>query len=170
MVRIDLDDTLEASAQRVADERLQTALPYLRQLTTVGSKNRDPRAPWSPSAVYRVLIPVESFKPNPGKRIGALQWFRVDSELVGLNIAFDQVALIKSAVDVTRSEINRMDLPFNFLGKKFTLGELQSCREAIIGHRIDKSSFRRKLGDRDLVEPVKGEMRTGAFRPAQLYR
>ncbi len=53
---------------------------------------------------------------------------------------------------------------------KFTLGELQSCCEALLGRRLDKSSFWRKLDDRDLLEPVDGEMRTGAFRPAQLFK
>jgi 8-oxo-dGTP diphosphatase len=43
-----------------------------------------------------------------------------------------------------------------------------SC-EAILGRRLDKSSFRRRLDERELLAPVPGEMRTGAFRPAQLY-
>ncbi len=40
----------------------------------------------------------------------------------------------------------------------------------LLGRRLDKSSFRRRLDERSLVEPVPGEMRTGPFRPAQLFR
>lgn len=36
--------------------------------------------------------------------------------------------------------------------------------------RLDKSSFRRSLDDRNLLEAIPGEMKTGAFRPAQLFR
>jgi 8-oxo-dGTP diphosphatase len=61
-------------------------------------------------------------------------------------------------------------LPFGFVPARFTLGELQSCCEMLLGRRLDKSSFRRRLDERSLVEPVPGEMRTGPFRPAQLFR
>lgn len=46
----------------------------------------------------------------------------------------------------------------------------QSCCEQLLGRRLDKSSFRRKLADRNLIEPVAGGMRTGANRPAQIYQ
>ena len=36
--------------------------------------------------------------------------------------------------------------------------------------RLDKSSFSRCLGDRNLLEAIPDEMKTGAFRPAQLFR
>jgi len=50
------------------------------------------------------------------------------------------------------------------------LGELQATCEQLLGHRLDKSSFRRRLADRDLVEPIEGATRGGPFRPAQLFR
>ena len=62
-----------------------------------------------------------------------------------------------------------MEFPFGFLPEQFTLGELQATCEQILGRRLDKSSFRRKLDERKLVMPIEGEMRTGAFRPAQLF-
>ena len=73
-------------------------------------------------------------------------------------------------METVRGEIERLELPFGFLPTQFTLGELQACCEAILGRRLDKSSFRRRLDDRQLLEAVEGEHRTGAFRPAQLYR
>ena len=42
--------------------------------------------------------------------------------------------------------------------------------EQVIGVRLDKASFRRKIEDQEIVEPVAGEKRGGAHRPAQLYR
>ena len=69
------------------------------------------------------------------------------------------------AVDALRAEVDRLELPFGFLPPTFTLGELQALCEALLGRRLDKSSFRRRLAERELLEPVPGEMRTGAFRP-----
>lgn len=170
VLRIDLDEDLEAAAQRVASERLGSALPFLRQLSAVGGRSRDPRAPWALSVVYRALLPVESLELLPGKRLEQLEWRPADEAAADPGLAFDHAALVGDAVAATRREIDGLDLPFGFLPAQFTLGELQACCEAILGHRLDKSSFRRRLDDRDLLEPVPGAMRTGAFRPAQLYR
>ena len=40
----------------------------------------------------------------------------------------------------------------------------------ILGQKLDKSAFRRKLADFDFLEVVKDAQRTGSHRPAQLYR
>lgn len=170
VLRIDLDRDLESAAQRVAGERLDVTLPYLRQLLAVGSKNRDSRAPWALSVGYRALIPVEAIDPQAGKRLEAIRWCPIDEAAEDSKLAFDHADLIRSAADATRAEIERIELPFGFLPEAFTLGELQSCCEAFLGRRLDKSSFRRKLDERELLETLPGEMRTGAFRPAQLYR
>jgi 8-oxo-dGTP diphosphatase len=170
VLRIDMDDDLDDAAQRIARERIGTEVPYLRPLGAVGSAHRDTRAAWAISIVYRALIPIEAIAPSPGKRLEAIRWSPVDEAMADTKLAFDHADLIRSATEATRGEIDRLELPFGFLPDQFTLGELQACCEAILGRHLDKSSFRRRLDERDLLEPVPGEMRTGAFRPAQLYR
>jgi hypothetical protein len=68
-----------------------------------------------------------------------------------------------------RHEIDVLELPLQLLPTQFTLGDLQAVCEEVLGRPLDKSSFRRRLADRDLVEPVEGAQRIGPFRPAQLY-
>lgn len=170
VLRIDLDASLDAAAQRVMQERLGMEMPFLRQLTTVGGPTRDPRAPWALSVVYRALVPEGSLKPTPGKRIEALAWRAVKDAAVDKALAFDHAALVEEAARITRSEVEALQLPFGFLPEHFTLGELQLTCGQLLDQPLDKSSFRRKLADRDLLEPVEGAMKTGAFRPAQLYR
>ncbi|MEP7216638.1 MAG: NUDIX domain-containing protein [Anaerolineaceae bacterium] len=170
VLRIDRDGDLKDAAQRVAHERLEVALPFLRLQTAVGSKSRDPRAPWALAIVYRALVPFAAIDPKAGKRLEALRWVAVDDAVADARLAFDHAELIRGATEATRAEIDRLDLPFDFLPQKFTLGELQTMCEAMLGRRLDKSSFRRRLEERELLQPVRGEMRTGAFRPAQLYR
>ncbi len=170
VLRIDLDADLESAAQRVADERLGVQLPFLRQLTAVGGKLRDSRAPWALSIAFRALLPIEAIDPKAGKRLEALRWVPVDEAMQDASLAFDHAGLIGSAAEATRHEIDQLELPFGFLPDKFTLGELQEICEQLLGRRLDKSSFRRRLDDRGIVEAVPGEMRTGAFRPAQLFQ
>lgn len=170
VVRIDLDKTLEDSAQRVAKERLGVSLPYLRQQCAVGGVTRDPRAPWALSIVFRAMIPADSLVPEAGKRLDALRWCPVGDAITDSRLAFDHAKLIDQAVATTRSEVERLEFPTGFLPETFTLGELQTICEQILGKTLDKSSFRRRLADRNLVEVVPGEMRSGPFRPAQVYR
>ena len=170
VLRIDLDDSLESAAQRVMRERLRTELPFLRQLVAVGGPSRDPRAPWALSVAYRALVPTGQVSPSAGKRIEALAWRPVEDAMLDRRLAFDHSALVERAVATTRAEVDRLELPFGFVPLQFTLGELQTTCEQLLGRRLDKSSFRRRLADRELVEPIEGAMRGGAFRPAQLYQ
>ena len=170
VLRIDLDADLESAAQRVADERLGVQLPFLRHLTAVGGKLRDSRAPWALSIAFRALLPLESVNATAGKRLEAVRWTPVDEAMADQALAFDHAMLIREATGATRHEIDQLELPFGFMPEKFTLGELQAICEQLLGRPLDKSSFRRRLDDRGIVEAVPGEMRTGAFRPAQLHR
>lgn len=170
VLRIDLDASLDAAARRVMRERLELELPFLRQLCATGGATRDPRAPWALSIVYRALVRAGSVQPSAGKRIEALGWRAAADAISDESLAFDHAQLIARAVEHTRAEIERLELQAGFLPDQFTLGELQSICEQLLGRALDKSSFRRRLADRHLVEPVVGVMRIGANRPAQVYR
>lgn len=170
VLRTDLDASLDAAAARVASERISAVPPALRQLCAVGGPSRDPRSPWALSVVYRGLVPAQALAVAPGKRMQALAWWPVDTVDEAARPAFDHGALVRAAVEALRAEVEELRLPFGALPGAFTLTELQQWCERLLGRRLDKSSFRRRLDERDLVVPVPGAMRTGANRPAQLYR
>ena len=85
-------------------------------------------------------------------------------------LAFDHGRLIDQAVQSLRAEVEVLRFAPGLMPETFTLGELQASSEAVLGRPLDKSSFRRRLDAAGCVQPVPGEQRTGAFRPAQLYR
>jgi 8-oxo-dGTP diphosphatase len=58
---------------------------------------------------------------------------------------------------------------FELLPKCFTLSELQSAYEVILGEELDRGNFRKKLHRADIVEPTRRFKTTGG-RPARLYR
>ena len=170
VLRIDLDADLEAAARRTARERLNVEVAEPVLLTAVGARRRDPRAPWSLSIVFRVLVRPEALGARAGKRLGELRWTDVDEAAASGTLAFDHAALVARAAAATREETDRLDLPRGLLPESFTLGELQQLCEAVLGRPLDKSSFRRRLADREAVAPVEGAFRGGANRPAQVYR
>ncbi len=170
VLRIDLDGNLDAAASRVMSERIGTPAARLSQLQSVGGPGRDPRAPWALSIVYRVLVRAEEAVTTAGKRVEALAWRPVDEAAADAALAFDHAALVGMAAAATRAEVEALVLPASLMPERFTLGELQGGCEQLLGRRLDKSSFRRRLAERALVTPLAGEMRGGAYRPAQVYR
>lgn len=170
VLRIDLDDSLETGAQRVAAERLGLTLPNLGQVAAVGGAKRDPRAPWAISLVYRSLVQPD-LEAAPGKRVQALEWRNVTDVIQANDLAFDHAVLVASAVDATRREVRELHFPSGWMPEKFTLSEFQAKSEAVLGTKLDKVTFRRRIESTEVVQPLEGHMRQGgAHRPAQLYR
>lgn len=172
VIRVDLDENLDAAARRVAGERLLSVPPNLRQLCAVGAAGREPRGPheWGLSVVYRALGPQGAIEPQAGKRIRDLKWVPADEPLRAELVAFDHLALVAQAVATTRAEIAALQFPAGFVPPRFTLTELQTLCEQVLGTRLDKSSFRRKLAERELVRQVEGEfVRGGKNRPAAVF-
>lgn len=170
VLRIDQDPDLDAACQRVAAERLGLTLRDATQLMAVGGRSRDPRAPWALSVVYRCTILPQALRATPGKRLAALKWVNASDTDDLAQLAFDHGQLIDHAVKSLRADVADLRFRSGLLPPTFTLGELQRSAEVILGRALDKSSFRRRLEAAGCVTPVEGELRTGAFRPAQLYR
>lgn len=171
VIRLDLDTDLDQAAERVALERLTSSPPNLRQLVAVGAAGRDPRGAhaWGLSVVYRALLAEAPTTLGLGKRVAEIKWAASDS--LPSRMAFDHATLARDAISTTREEIANLKFPVGFVPARFTLGELQSMCEVVLGQRLDKASFRRKLSDRHLVEPIDGEVvRGNAHRPALIYR
>jgi len=170
VLRIDLDGSLEAAAQRVANERLNRSLPNIEQVAAVGGSKRDPRAPWAMSVVYRSLVQSD-LETEPGKRVVALGWRNVKEVIRKDDLAFDHAKLVQMAVESIRQEIRDLRFPPGWVPEEFTLSELQGLSEAVLGESIDKVTFRRRMDALGIGIPLEGKMRSGsAHRPAQLYR
>jgi 8-oxo-dGTP diphosphatase len=169
VLRIDIDTSLESGAQRVAAERLGRTLPNLGQVAAVGGVNRDPRVPWAMSVIYRSLVRPD-IETTPGKRVHALEWRAVKEVIAAKDLAFDHADLIARAVEAVRQEVRDLRFPLGWMPVEFTLSELQAMSEAVLGEKLDKVTFRRRIDNTQEVQVLEGKMRQGgAHRPAQLY-
>lgn len=172
VLRIDLDDDLNAACQRTARERLGVELPGAKQLSAVGGRSRDPRAPWTLSVVYRCTTQADSLRTTPGKRVAELKWVGALEAAADARLAFDHAQLVGRAVEDLQAEVDDLRFPPGLIAEPFTLADLQATSQAVLGdkRKLDKSSFRRRIDAAECVEPVGEEKRTGSFRPAQLFR
>jgi 8-oxo-dGTP diphosphatase len=169
-LRIDIEKTLDDAAKRVARERLGVPVPYMRQQVTVGGFGHYEPGKWAMSVVFRALVRAEYFPAEPGKRVADMKWVPVDEAQANEQLAFGHAGVIAAAARSLRQEVEVLDFPFEILDSEFTLGALQAQSEAILGTKLDKSSFRKRLANRDHLEPTGTMTEGGAWRPAQLYR
>ncbi|MFO1424219.1 MAG: NUDIX domain-containing protein [Candidatus Competibacteraceae bacterium] len=155
------DADTEAAARRVIRGKIGFDAPYLEQLFTFSGAARDPRG-WSVSVVYYALIPWSLLEGNPSAEV-----FPVDALQP---LPFDHGQIVAKAVERLRGKATYSSLPAFLLPAEFTMNDLHRIYEQTIGTRLDKASFRHKILELDIIEEIPNRFRTGAHRPAQLYR
>lgn len=163
---IHLDETLEASARRELEEETGVSGVYLEQLYTFGATDRDPRERVITVAYY-ALIPSDKLQLPAATDAEAVGWFGMD-ELPDL--AFDHPDIIAMAHQRLVAKLDYSTIAFQFLGRDFTLSELQSVYEIILREELDKRNFRKWALALEQIEETGRERRDGAHRPAKLYR
>lgn len=136
----------------------------VEQLYTFDTVARDPRG-HAVSVTYmglgRELEPVRSSTTqNP-------QFFPV-TDLPDL--AYDHADIIRYAHNRLKSKITYTNAIFALLPPKFTLTELQTAYEAVLGRPLDKRNFRKKFLSLDLINETSEMLKQGAHRPARLYK
>ncbi len=163
-VHAEEDADAQDAAARMLQEKTGIASPYLEQLATFTGRGRDPRG-WSISVAYYALVPIDVIEQGGHPEVTLVAVNRVKG------LPFDHQQIIETAVERVRNKSSYSSLPVYLCGETFTLPQLQAIYEAILGEPVNKVSFRRKIDELDMLEPVEGAMETGkAHRPAQLYR
>ena len=182
-VFVQRDETLETAAQRALSDKARIPNVFVEQLYTFGDLKRDPRGRIL-SVAYYALVPEDRFYvamarnheatvatidvPWEGSAGGPVQLLDVDGNR--LKLAFDHDRIIGLAVQRIRGKLNYTNIGFELLPDEFTLFELQRIYEAVLGHRLNKDSFRRKMLSSGLIEDT-GNRRGGtSYRPASLFR
>lgn len=162
------DESLEACARRKLAEKTGVASPYLEQLGSWGNSTRDPRG-WSATHVYFALMPSEGIEPKAGGYATDARWHPVRDHGVKERLAFDHAEILATAIERLRSKVEYTSLPAFLLPEEFTLSELQHVYELVLDRPLNKSAFRTRVRDADLIVEVPRQ-RSGPNRPAQLYR
>lgn len=151
------------AAARVLRDKTGIDSPYLEQLATFSGPGRDPRG-WSVAIAYYALVP-RGILPDADDRLRLWPVDRLPS------LPFDHATIVELALDRVRSKSQYSSLPVYLCGESFTLPQLQAVYEAVLGEPINKVSFRRRMDELGMLEPIEGARATGgAHRPAQLWR
>ncbi len=170
---------LEEAVGRAAQTKASLGDLHLEQLAVYGDPGRDPRGHVISIAWLGITTETSLRKrmsDRPDLRLAHVQIMPspavatvTDSDGKPLKLAFDHGEILADAVTRLQSRIDTSPIAFAFLPQRFTLRDVQQVHEAILGRRLLKPAFRRKLLDHHPLRAT-GEYETGrAFRPAELY-
>jgi 8-oxo-dGTP diphosphatase len=180
---VGIDESIDDAAKRLMATKAKMPNAWLEQLYTFGDPKRDPRMRII-SVAYFALLPPNDFTAAlrthdelalaqlvidwNGEDGGPVSACREDG--LALKLAFDHSEILGYAVLRLRGKLDYTSIGFALLPKLFTLRQLQDVHEAILGIRMNKPAFRRRLLDKNWLVGT-GEREVGAsFRPAELYR
>ncbi|MCX6367933.1 MAG: NUDIX domain-containing protein [Armatimonadetes bacterium] len=163
---VQMSEGLDAAAHRELTEETGVAgAEFLEQLYTFGNVNRDPRTRVI-SVAYYALLPEPSISPRAGTDAAEAQWWPADALPP---LAFDHAEIVKTALSRLRAKLGYTSVAYALLAPEFTLTELQTVYEIILGRELDKRNFRKKMLSTELLEGLEKQRRGGAHRPAQLF-
>ncbi|RBP51674.1 NUDIX hydrolase [Arenicella xantha] len=160
------EESLEQAATRTLKERTGITDVYLEQLHTFSDVDRYPFERVLTTAFFALIRP-DAVKTIVGETELDAAWFDIN-KLPPL--IFDHKSIVEKGIEHLKHKVRHEPIGFNLLPKKFTLLQLQCLYEAVLGIKVDKPNFRRKMKKMQLLVSL-GEKQTGvAHRAANLYR
>jgi len=101
------------------------------------------------SVAYYALINYKNVIPTADKLSDSVGWYDVDTLP---NLMLDHSEIVQKALLTLRENLERKLIGGNLLPEKFTLKELQLVYESILGEKIRRTTFQRKMLSQDILE------------------
>jgi ADP-ribose pyrophosphatase YjhB (NUDIX family) len=164
---VDKDQNLMDTVIRTLKTKVNIEnVPYVEQVETVFSKNRDPRGVSGTVLHFAIMSYDNSIKLAPGSNIAELKWFKMNE--LPHDLAFDHTELLNKAIQRIKNKVEYTNLPYLFLNNEFTINELKQVYDTIRDKIADKKKFYKWMSDYNFLEKT-GTKRRGAHKPADLY-
>lgn len=160
------DEDLDDAPKRVLEEATGLKNVFLEQVATFGKVDRHPLGRVITVAYYS-LVKISKVKPIARAFAGEVAWINVYSID---KMAFDHYDIIQECLRHLKLNLRIRPIGFELLKEKFTLSELQSLYETVLGKPLDKRNFRKKILAMGILEDVREYQRGVAHRPAKLYK
>ncbi|MHA8106550.1 NUDIX hydrolase [Aquirufa sp. 5-AUSEE-100C1] len=183
------EEDVDQAAQRILAERTGLSDIYLEQFYTFGDLARNYRAvdehrdvnnamggsplkmDWVDQRFitigYYALVDYSKVVVNPGGVSDASEWMDV-SALPKLFLDHNRIVL--KALESLRRNLDEKLVAFELLGDTFTMSDLQMVYETILGKRLVRTNFQRKILSLEILERIEKKYTGGAHKAPYLYR
>mgnify|MGYP002403974494 CR=1 FL=1 len=162
--------TVEHTAREVLELKLGLSPDHVHPhlLKVFSEPDRDPRG-WTISIAHSVALPSDELVHVVGEVAPVSADGRLES---GERLLYDHDLIVAAAADSLRRRYEDKPDPDHLLRPPYTLTDLRSLHEAILGRRLMRDSFNRRV--EPLLAPEVDEggrpaTRVGGGRPARLF-
>ncbi len=179
-------ESLDEAVRRGVRERTGLSKIYLEQFHTFGSTTRsDPKAmqrileendqqlmgnAWMLgrfiSVAYYALINYDKVTLHPDAFSDSINWYPID-ELPPLMM--DHREMVFKALTVLRNNLEKKLVGMNLLPNKFTMKQLQTVYEAILGEELRRTTFQRRMLGMNILERHEKLYQGTAHKAPYLY-
>ncbi|MEA1786015.1 NUDIX domain-containing protein [Arenibacter sp. GZD96] len=101
------------------------------------------------SVAFYALINYDNVKLMPDALSDSINWYAVDSLPP---LMMDHEIIVEKAIQTLRENLERKLVGMNLLPPKFTMKELQQVYEAVLGEKLRRTAFQRKMLGMDILE------------------
>lgn len=159
-------ELIEDATKRILEVTTGVKNIYLEEVAVFDQVDRFPL--WRVFTIgYFALISPEDYKLTTGIDTTEVKWFKVN-ELPEL--PFDHKHIIDVALKKLRTRVKYKPIGFELLHQKFTLPQLQTLYEVILGKKLDKRNFRKKIMKMNLLRKLNEKDSNNKRRAAYLYK
>lgn len=158
------DEDLETASYRVLKERTGLDDVYLEQVHAFGDINRHPSGRVI-TITYYSLVDISNHQLKLTHN--ELHWHNVDDIV---EMAFDHKDILDTSLARLRDQVMEHPIIFNLLPEKFSLRELQDLYQAILGIKLDRRNFRKKIAHKGWLLDLDEMENDVPHRPGKLYK
>jgi len=158
------DEDLDTASYRILKERTGLDDVYLEQVHSFGDVDRHPSGRVITTAYYSLIdIKHHQLKLTHNE----LHWHKVDDVK---QLAFDHKKIMDTCLARLREQVMEHPIIFNLLPEKFSLRELQGLYQAILGYKLDRRNFRKKIANKNWLVDLDEMENDVPHRPGKLYK
>ena len=115
---------------------------------------------------YYALVDILKAVPQCKTDTELVEW--IDHNAVP-DLILDHKEIIDKALETLRMELNLMPIGYNLLPEKFTIPELQRLYETILGKKLDRRNFLRKITSIGILTKLDEKKSNVAHKAPNLY-
>ncbi|MCC9138457.1 NUDIX domain-containing protein [Pontibacter silvestris] len=173
------EEDIDDSAIRTLKERTGAENIYLEQFRAFGSPNRSehyfsefPDTLWHKQRFvtigYYALVDYTLVLPKPDSISSSCEWKDIENLP---SLIMDHKYIIDQALTTLRMQLSHKPIGYSLLPDKFTMPELQKLYEIILGKKLNRGNFYRKMMGYDILDKLDESRKSGgAHKSPNLYR
>jgi len=180
------EENLDDAVQRSLKERTGLDNIYLEQFHTFGNSSRSnaktmhrilvendyevPGTHWLLdrfiSVAYYALINYNDVSPRADDLSDTINWYSINALPT---LMMDHTEMVKMALVTLKRNIDQKLIGMNLLPPKFTMKQLKEVYEAILGEKLRRTTFQRKMLSMDILERHEKLFQGTAHKAPYLY-